>query len=168
MIELMNEPPTIDMPSLYRLYKACYDAVRSVAPDIAIGVADVGSDALWSSDAAYPKDVKAWLRNATHLFYAFHCYGCKPSETVSNAVKLSTLWGAATFLTEFGNGGADGGDTGEAAAKQGVGWTEYQYNGYCNVPCNEGQNTCRPPSPSPSPSPPCHPGQPCAFGACIT
>ena len=88
----------------------------------------------------------------------------KPAEAVGNAVALSGLWGAAVFLTEFGGGGSPtGGDEGAAAAAQGVGWTEYQYNGYCNVPCALGENTCRDSSGSN-----CTAGMPCAFGACIT
>jgi len=34
-------------------------------------------------------------------------------------------------------------------------------NGYCNVPCSEGENTC-------GGANKCSPGEPCAFGACIT
>ena len=54
---------------------------------------------------------------------------------------------------------------GPAADAAGVGWTHYQYNGYCNVPCGQGQNTCKP---MPGTNRTCLPGMPCAFGACIT
>lgn len=161
-IELMNEPPTIQGSALYRLYKACYDAVRDVAPDMALGVADTGSDVPSASDSRLAKDVRAWLRdpNTTGLFYAFHCYSCKLPDTVTNAVKLAALWNAPAFLTEFGTA-----EAGPAADAAGVGWTHYQYNGYCNVPCGQGQNTCKP---MPGTNRTCLPGMPCAFGACIT
>ena len=117
-----------------------------------------------ASDALLPPDIRAWLRNSstTHLFYAFHCYGCTLPGTIETAVKRAKLWGAATFLTEFGGTTQSGGATGAAAAAHGVGWTQYQYNGFCNVPCAEGQNTC------PNGNKSCVPGTPCAFGACIT
>merc|ERR1712185_153917 len=113
-IELMNEPPTIDMGALYRLYKACYDAIREVAPDLAVGVADTGSDVLFSNDLYLPADVRAWLRDnsTTHLFYAWHCYGCDAATSARNAVALSAHWGAAPFLTEFGGSDPGGGATG--------------------------------------------------------
>ena len=161
-IELMNEPPTIESNSLYAMYKASYDAVREIAPDLGIGVADTGSDVVSASDERLSKDIRAWLHdpNTTHLFYAFHCYSCKLPATVQNAVKLASLWNAPASLTEFGTA-----ESGPAASAAGVGWTHYQYNGYCNVPCNGGQNTCRP---VPGTNTTCMPGMPCAFGACIT
>ena len=149
-------------------YRLCYDAVRAVAPDLALGVADTGSDVTSASDALLPPDIRAWLRNSstTHLFYAFHCYGCTLPGTIETAVKRAKLWGAATFLTEFGGTTQSGGATGAAAAAHGVGWTQYQYgNGYCNVPCGQGQNTCRP---THGLNHSCEAGEPCAFGACIT
>lgn len=162
-IELMNEPPTVDLGSLYRMYQACYDAVRPAAPDLALGFADTGSEAL-GSDAGLPTATRTWLHSsATHVFYAWHCYGCKAAAAAAAATKRARGWHGVAFLTEFGAGGArDGGAIGEAAAAQGVGWTQYQYNGYCNVPCRQGQNTC------PRSNSTCSPGMPCAFGACIT
>ena len=122
----------------------------------------LGVDVSSASDERLSKDIRAWLHdpNTTHLFYAFHCYSCKLPATVQNAVKLASLWGAPAFLTEFGTA-----ESGPAASAAGVGWTHYQYNGYCNVPCNGGQNTCRP---VPGTNTTCMPGMPCAFGACIT
>ena len=161
-IELMNEPPAITEDALFLFYKASYDAVREIAPDLGIGVADTGSLNIAASDVYLNKEVRAWLHdaNTTGLFYAFHCYSCKLPDTVHNAVKLAALWGAPAFLTEFGTD-----EAGPASTAAGVGWTHYQYNGFCNVPCNGGQNTCRP---VPGTNTTCMPGMPCAFGACIT
>ena len=161
-IEIMNEPPTIESDGLYLMYKACYEAVRAFAPDLAIGIADTGSLVPSAGDKRLRPDVRAWLHdpNTTGLFYAFHCYSCKLPGTVTDAVALAALWGAPAFLTEFGTA-----EAGPAAAAAGVGWTHYQYNGFCNVPCNGGQNTCRP---DPTTNVTCMPGMPCAFGACIT
>ena len=165
-IELMNEPPTIDSAGLYKLFEECYVAIRKVAPDLAVGVSDTGNDPTYSDDSRLPAATKAWLRKATHLFYAFHCYGnaCgiqgagkTPADAVANVVKLTKPWGAAAFCTEFGTSGIAA-----ASAAAGIGWTQYQYNGFCNVPCAEGQNTC------PNGNKTCVPGTPCAFGACIT
>ena len=56
-----------------------------------------------------------------------------------------------------------------AASAAGISWTHYQYgNGYCNVPCGQGQNTCRHDDPSNPTNKTCSPGDDCAFGACIT
>ena len=161
-LELMNEPPTIEENALYELYRVSYNAVRGVAPDLAVGVADTGSDVVSASDRRFPKSIRGWLRaeNTTGLFFAFHCYSCKLPDTVTNAVTLASLWGAPAFLTEFGTP-----EAGPASTAAGVGWTHYQYNGYCNVPCSGGQNTCRP---VPGTNATCLPGMPCAFGACIT
>ena len=84
-LELMNEPPTVLANALYELYKASYEAVREVGPDLAVGVADTGSDVPSSSDAHLSKEIRAWLRddNTTGLFYAFHCYSCKLPDTVT-------------------------------------------------------------------------------------
>jgi hypothetical protein len=164
-VELMNEPPTIDRANLYKMFEQCYDAVRKVAPDLAVGVADTGNDPAYSDDALLPAATREWLRKATHLFYAYHCYGTAcglpspktPADAVANVVKLTKAWGAAAFCTEFGTSGIA-----EASAAAGIGWTQYQYNGFCNVPCGQGQNTC------PDANKTCIPGTPCAFGACIT
>ena len=165
-IELMNEPPTIDSAGLYKMFEECYDAIRRVAPDLAVGVSDTGNDPTYADDSRLPAATRAWLRKATHLFYAYHCYGTAcgvqgagktPADAVANVVKLTEAWGAAAFCTEFGTSGIA-----EASAAAGIGWTQYQYNGFCNVPCAEGQNTC------PNGNKTCLPGTPCAFGACIT
>lgn len=110
-IELMNEPPIIESSGLYQMYQQCYTKVRGVAPDLALGLADSGSDAVYTGNERLPASTRAWLRSntTTHLFYAFHCYGCKLDTSVANAVKLSQLGGAAVFLTEFGGSTASGG-----------------------------------------------------------
>ena len=156
-IELMNEPPTIDEANLYRMYQESYEAVRAAgADDIGIGVADTGSGAVYASDDHLPSKTKAWLRSTDHLFYAWHCYSsiCNETTSIRNALALSTAWGAGTYLTEFGGCASPHNPRciGQAAADAGIGSTFYSYNAYCNVPNNAT----------------CMPGEPCAFGACIT
>ena len=56
----MNEPPTIQSNQLYLLYRACYDAVREIAPDLAVGVADTGSQAAPHFWAGIGTDVSPW------------------------------------------------------------------------------------------------------------
>jgi hypothetical protein len=151
-IELMNEPPNaplLESGALFRLYRACYDEVRALgAADLALGVANTGSEALYASDGFLPADVRAWLRNASGLFYAFHAY-VSPALApfiVDRAVKLGKLWRAPPFVTELQDAAVQA-----VATARGVGSTVYQYNRYCSTPRTE-----------------CDPRDACAFGACIT
>jgi len=52
-IELMNEPPMLDIESrwLYELYQEAYTASREISPDIAIGLADTGSRSMYPDDS---------------------------------------------------------------------------------------------------------------------
>ncbi len=134
---------------LYRLYQDCYNVIRAISPDMAVGVADPASMVRHRDDSRLPREIQGWLRNATHLFYAFHYYGGYPGTAktnVDNAMSMSAKWGAAAFMTE-----TDSMEARDYCTNQGVGWTYWEYSGYCNVPNNAS----------------CSPGEPCAFGACI-
>ena len=61
---------------------------------------------------------------------------------------MSAEWGAAPFMTECSEQPVI-----DYAITKKVGYAWYDYSGYCNVPDKTGG---------------CMPGQPCAFGACIT
>ena len=52
--------------------KECYEAIRAVGSDIAIGIADTGSEA-FSDDSHLPSDIRAWLKSdkTTGIFYAW-------------------------------------------------------------------------------------------------
>lgn len=77
-IELMNEPPILNFRveehKLYDLYKECYDAVRAVSDEMAVGVADAGQIPKFTSDEHLSRSNKEWLEEATHLMYTFHWY----------------------------------------------------------------------------------------------
>eukprot|EP01052_Picozoa_sp_SAG31_P039283 SAG31_NODE_5416_length_2550_cov_1.080375_2_plen_86_part_00 len=74
-------------------YQEAYEAVRKAgAADIGIGIADTGSDAMYSSDSHLPRAIQSWLRSADHLFYAWHCYSCNATRSVENAVAIAKLW----------------------------------------------------------------------------
>ena len=105
---------------------------------------------------------------------------------MQNTIDLANSWGAANVFTEGACDPTDPACTGVdrevtiAASAAGISWTHYQCeatlarwcyalanqarnadNGYYNVPCSEGENTC-------GGANKCSPGEPCAFGACIT
>ena len=133
----MNEPPLLDLESksLYLLWRACYDAIRAISPDMAVGLADPASKVSHPNDARLPQETRDWLRNATHLFYAFHYYGGYPGTVESNvddAISMSAGWSSgegAAFMTE-----TDSTPAREYCTNRGVGWTYYTYDYYCNVP----------------------------------
>jgi len=160
-IELMNEPPFMSQAPfetrwLYELYKDCYDAVRAVSAELAVGIVDEGSVAKYADDDHVPSDIRSFLRNdATHLFYAFHWYhgGVFPPDirqSIANAKSISALWKAAPVITEFPGRTMD---LIEPLDEADISWAYYEYNSYCTVP-DRGSN--------------CSAGMPCAFGACIT
>ena len=176
-IELMNEPPFWqDMPfeasSLFDLFRECYDAVRAVSAELAVGVADSGQVPRYSNDDHLNAATRAWLRSnaTTHLLYTFHHYnsGFPPfNESIANANALSKLWKAAPVMTEFGFDAADA----AFATQAGVAWTYYEYNSYCNVPVRSFASSLSSSSSfsdSQANSGNCTGGEPCAFGACIT
>ena len=169
-IELMNEPPFLPKvppfltEAVFELYRECYEAVRAVSADLAVGLADAGQLAQYADDTHLPAATQAWLRQAKHLMYTFHWYNSSmfPSfeTSLANAHALGALWAAAPILTEFNAGNmhlaqlADG----DAIVPGGVGWAEYPYHSYCTVPASE----------SLEPNSGCTVGEECAFGACIT
>jgi hypothetical protein len=71
-IELMNEPPAIQLEAMYETWQASYDAIRAQVPDIAVGLCDTGEAPLPLTHAMLSEKTKAWIKNADYLFYAFH------------------------------------------------------------------------------------------------
>jgi hypothetical protein len=76
------------------------------------------------------------------------------NDSLANAHRLSSAWGATPMLTEVSR---DPSLLGLADAA-GVAWSFYAYHEYCSVPA----------SASLEPSSGCSVGEDCAFGACIT
>ena len=63
----------LEAGALYDLFRECYDAVRAVSTELAVGVADAGQVAKYADDAHLPQHTRDWLRNnATHMMYTFH------------------------------------------------------------------------------------------------
>ena len=163
-LELMNEPPFLPFAppfletAMYDLYRQCYEAVRAVSAELAVGLGDSGEMAHYADDARLPPATRAWLRNATHLLYTFHWYRSPvwPSypDSLANARALSAAWGATPVLTEVSKDAA----LLELAEAAGVAWAFYPYHPYCSVP----------EAASLEPASGCEAGQDCAFGACIT
>ncbi|GMI26958.1 hypothetical protein TeGR_g8190 [Tetraparma gracilis] len=160
-IELMNEPPILNFRveehKLYDLYKECYDAVRAVSDEMAVGVADAGQIPKFTSDEHLSRSNKEWLEEATHLMYTFHWYSSGFPEfdpAMANGVARAKYFDAVPVLTEFHWNA----DQAAGATEAGVMWTYYQYNGFCSIPAAYSADS----------DSGCEAGQECAFGACIT
>jgi hypothetical protein len=133
-IELMNEPPTINRRGLFTLWEECYRAIRAVYPTLAVGIMDPSQAALGLGDLELTLATIEWLKEATHLFYAFHWYGFPTpvGAAVENAQNFGRRHKMPALLTEFGGyGGSYGCDTQGNASVAGVGSAYWHYNDYC-------------------------------------
>ena len=135
-IELMNEPPSIQREDMFRTWRTCYEAVRNVSAELAVGVMDTGQVALPWGNTGLSRDLTQWLETAGGIFYAFHWYNDPktPAEGVRNAVKTAAGWHAPALLTEYGGygSGVGGGCNVQAAAvAAGVGSAYWHYSDYC-------------------------------------
>lgn len=93
---------------------------------------DTGQTPLPYGDVGLSRSTLAWLKSASHLFYAFHWYGSpKPvSAAVHNAVTLATRWKMPALLTEYGGYG-EGCAVQAAAGAAMVGTSYWHYSDYC-------------------------------------
>jgi hypothetical protein len=133
-LELMNEPPTINRMGLFTLWEQCYRAIRAVYPLLAVGVMDPSQAALGLGDLDLTPATIKWLKEASHLFYAFHWYGTpKPvGSAVRNAQRFGRRHSMPCLLTEFGGyGGSYGCNTQGNASAAGVGSAYWHYDDYC-------------------------------------
>eukprot|EP00040_Diaphanoeca_grandis_P040179 m.261509 g.261509 ORF g.261509 m.261509 type:complete len:423 (+) comp42299_c0_seq1:38-1306(+) len=150
-IELMNEPPEINMGYMYETWKEAYTVIRAEIPDIAVGIMDPGEAPLPATHLLIPVTLQSWIRNnTTHLFYAFHWYStpADPAVAVKNAVAIAKAWGIPALMTEFMSCKVQA-----IADAANIGWSYWHYSQYCNTP----------------PSSQCiGPASNCTFGACIT
>jgi len=153
-IELMNEPPSIERDAMYATWQACYDAAQAELPGIAIGIMDTGEAPLPVGDLGlWPTQVE-WLKKAEHLFYAFHWYGLPvkdPNKAIQNVRWFMDSWEMPALLTEFNSC-----DVKVPASANGIGWSYWEYSGFCDRPVRPGD-----------PKKICPVGG-CNFGACIT
>ena len=56
----------------YATWEACYNAVRAVLPDMAVGIMDTGEAPVPIGDLGLAKAQVEWIKAAEHLVYIFH------------------------------------------------------------------------------------------------
>ena len=149
----MNEPPSVDVEGLFLLWEACYNAIRAVSPDIAVGVMHPGQ--IPRPDAGLSPRNVAWLRSLQlssssspsssssstgekvaggggggggGLFYAIHWYGSDEDGSVEHAIgdalRFAAPYKMPTLLTEYDPHDCD---TMRAASYLGVGSAWWHY-----------------------------------------
>ena len=128
-IELMNEPPAIQRGKMWEFWELCYDAVREISEELAVGIMDTGEEAL-RTDIGLSDKTKAWLAQAKNLFYAFHDYGKDPAAVTSKALEIVAKRQMPALLTEFGGYG-DGCEHQKNATAANIGSSYWHYSDYC-------------------------------------
>ena len=123
-------------------------------PDIAVGVMDTGESPLPLGDLLLWPSQVAWLKQAQNIFYAFHWYGPPindPKQAIKNVQQVMERWNVAALMTEMEDCSVK-----VPAVAAGIGWSFWEYSGFCDRPVHAGEK------------PKVCPSGGCTFGACIT